>query len=65
MSRKHYIALARMFNDTKPVAEECLNSHEWAVKMEQWKEMVERTAIVLADDNPRFDINRFRTACGL
>lgn len=56
MSRKHYEAIAAAFNSTRPAVS--------VAKLEQWADDVLTIARWLADGNPRFDRERFLTACG-
>lgn len=54
MSKKHFIALAAEIKNL--VNAGCRKEAEAAAMV---------VAIVAQQDNPRFDLNRFKTACGL
>lgn len=57
MTRKDYIEIAKIIKEHKPGAG-MPNASEWVM----W---VHDMAVMLKADNPRFDADRFKKACGL
>jgi len=60
MTRKDYVAIAEAFATTKPETADNVQAREARY---QWKLVMTEIADVFADDNPRFDRDRFYTAC--
>ena len=58
MTKKHFIAIAKVFNANKPKPETSLT-----MMNELWANLREGMANVLADTNPAFDRARFLAAC--
>jgi hypothetical protein len=58
MSRKDYVAIAAAIRTTKEDSAHILGSHSVL------KSVTARIANTLADDNPRFDMDRFMGAAG-
>jgi len=56
MSRKNYIALAKIISASRLDKECCLKSLE---------ELTDKLCDYLNSDNPRFNSDRFKKACGL
>ena len=56
MTRKHFILIAQTFAYTRP--------EKLGARREQWTTDVEAMAYTLSTTNPRFDRERFFTACG-
>ena len=62
MTRKDYVAIATALNRTYPAHRRELDGKpDEAVA--QWQFSVDAIADVLAEDNPRFDRDRFLKAC--
>ena len=59
MSRKDYIAIAEALSQSRPIA---LSEHGQA-QLSQWQADINAIADVLAQDNPRFNRERFVEAC--
>lgn len=65
MTRKDYIAFAEALRDVKLALAGFLETPRHTRReMATWQACVVRVADVLADDNPRFDRERFFDACG-
>lgn len=60
MSRKHYIALAKILNSSRERLEAGGINPLFV-----WKEMVKALASEMQADNPAFNATKFYTACGL
>jgi hypothetical protein len=58
MTKKHFISLAAMFKAERP------QPHWDGNKLTVWNALVVGTADVCRQTNPRFDRERFITACG-
>lgn len=56
MTKKHFEAIAQLFRETYTEGE---------VEKETVRNLAERMAAMFARENPRFDRNKFLTACGL
>ena len=61
MTRKDYVRLAEALRATRPTAG---NGGE-EYRALQWSRDILAVAYALRDDNSRFDLNRFETACGV
>lgn len=61
MTRKDYVDLAAALKSAKPIATPIGVDNP---KQGQWIKDVCAIANVLANDNPRFDRDRFEVACG-
>ena len=57
MTRKDYVAIAEAFADSRPSAVTT------PVQFYQWEDTRNKVANVFAEDNPRFDRQRFYKAC--
>ena len=58
MTKKDYIAIAQAISSQKPA------QGSSGAQFEQWGDVANAIAGKLADDNPRFDRDRFLKACG-
>ena len=56
MTRKHYVAIAEILRARKGI---------WSTAELARKDIAERIADTMANDNPRFDRARFLKACGV
>lgn len=56
MTRKHYQMIADALRSTRPYKED---------HYEDWLRVVQSIARALAYDNPKFNKNKFETACGV
>lgn len=65
MSRKHYAATARVIRDNMERAAECSDPTAHAAAELCARAIALGMADVFAADNPRFDRERFLTACGV
>lgn len=67
MTRKDYVALAEALRRVKPLVPidtaEGRIQYALAFQRDLWEATVESVQMTLAADNPRFDADRFRTAC--
>jgi hypothetical protein len=57
MSKKDYQAIARAFWEARPISAERTGPRS------DWQRAIDTVANVMAADNPRFDRQRFTTAC--
>jgi hypothetical protein len=57
MQRRHFKAIADALNAVRPVAD---NSEQYRM----WQRTVARFTSMCARQNPRFQSDKFRTACG-
>jgi len=57
MTRKHYVAIARALQFAKPKVND--------PKYYAWKTLVSEMVSICAADNPRFNSDKFRAACGI
>ena len=57
MTKKDYDDLAAIIASTKP-------SHDFPLMLEQWDWTVVVLAAQLKANNPRFDVAKFKAACG-
>lgn len=70
MSKKDYILLAQALKDSKPVnipkfLADLPETVKWGQgTIDQWKMDVEMITLTLAQQNPRFNRDRFLHACG-
>lgn len=60
MTKKHYEILAEAIGSAKPQGMRLPPG-----SMKVWERVVTKVADALAKDNPRFDAQRFRNACGV
>jgi hypothetical protein len=58
MTKKDYILIAEVLNNTKPVNTDP-SQLEFCARERQWSVIVDTMADMLADNNPRFDRARF------
>ena len=58
MTRKDYIAIARVLAYHRPLVNE-----DGEQAYQRWRELAQGIANALQIDNPRFDHERFREAC--
>ncbi len=58
-SRRHYNAVATILRDTCPDASDESSGSYWGGKLSEWQTIVWRFANLFANDNPRFDRDRF------
>ncbi len=58
MSRKHYRAIAAAIADARKTANSASTDHALDA-------LARTLACIMKDDNDRFDLNRFLTACGI
>jgi hypothetical protein len=63
MTRKDYVALAKIFNDALPLAQSTPTAATIARSVVH--DIAYDTAAMLAAGNPRFDRARFLKACGV
>jgi hypothetical protein len=56
MTRKHYVMLAHVLHSAKPTMDD-------PAAFSQWEKDCGTLAYALSQDNPRFDRERFVTAC--
>jgi len=63
MSRKDYTKLAQALKDSKPANINMLEDSAY-VALKQWNITCENMAFMLAQNNPRFNREKFLTACG-
>jgi hypothetical protein len=61
MSKKHFIRLASCLSDNQPVS----STHHFDIALEQWQTDCRAIASACLTVNPRFDRQRFLTACGM
>lgn len=59
MTRKDYVKIAEVLKNSKPSGEESPQAHT------RWGGLVYRMATMLAEDNKRFDEDKFIQACGM
>lgn len=64
MTRKDYIKFAGLFAGEMALAQSAASQGDFA-RVTQVRNIVLSTADIFAQDNPRFDRERFYTACGL
>lgn len=57
MARKHYVLIAEAIQETK---NECVKAEESTIPLSV---LQDRIAQILANDNPKFNYDRFREAC--
>lgn len=57
MSRKHFVALAETLREHRP--------SEGVDALIRWERLCRDIALVCKRDNPRFQTERFLTACGV
>jgi len=62
MTRKDYIAFARILREIKPRKDN--SADDYGAKLSQWGKMIEAIAGVFEDGNERFDREKFFKACG-
>lgn len=62
MTRNDYELLAKALKESKPAD---FSSKFWDVRHGQWETDVRAIALVLSNQNARFNFNTFYTACGL
>lgn len=60
MTKKHYEMLAEAIASAKPQGMRLPPG-----SMRVWERVVRKVSDALAEDNPRFDVQRFRDACGV
>lgn len=63
MTKKDYIKFAQMLKREQPATLYSIDESD--VTTVTWQCIVESTADIFAEDNPRFDRERFLRACGL
>ena len=57
MTKQHYIQFAKALYNVRPLPGDNQD------RCDQWEQAYNLIVHVLADDNPRFDLQRFRHAC--
>lgn len=65
MTRKHYEKFAALFAGEKALLDSWTNGPLYTTRMTLLRNIILSTADIFAQDNPRFDRERFYTACGL
>ena len=64
MTKKDYIKFAAMLNGQKPVKMDTETTGEFYSRVAMWNHVVHETADIFAEENSRFDRQRFLVACG-
>lgn len=59
-TKRHYEAIAKSFAETRPRE----GTIRWNGNREQWERDIVRLSIMFLQDNPNFNVGKFRVACG-
>ena len=68
LAKRHFEALAEALVASKPVLQDAYQENYQPLRsamFAQWQEDVQSVCRVCQNSNPRFDTQRFLTACGL
>lgn len=64
MTKKDYIKIAQVLKESKPDTMYYDRENDYQFARFEWKNICERMADMLADDNPLFNRVKFLKACG-
>lgn len=64
-ARRHYEDTARILGEARPNVDMWEAPGEYAIANRMWSDVHAGFVTLFAEDNPRFDWERFNVACGL
>jgi len=62
MTKKDYIQIANLFNNLFPVKSDLETPETFQIRMRQFEQILTGLMNVLKNDNPAFDIQKFKLA---